>query len=71
MVEFMEENTPFLQTVTDVIDLAMMLETQSLDLYLRFAGKSGDAQTKNVLFKLADEEKAHLSALGHLLEEKL
>lgn len=67
---FMKENEPFLHTVPDVLDLAMMLETQALDLYLRFADKSADSQSKGVLFKLADEEKSHLAALGQLVEKK-
>jgi rubrerythrin len=71
MVEFMEQNEPFLKTVPNVIDLAMMLETQALDLYLRFAHKSANAETKDVLFKIAQEEKAHLAALGRLMEEKM
>ena len=71
MVEFMEQNEPLLKTVPDVIDLAMMLETQALDLYLRFAAKSTNAETKEVLYKIAQEEKAHLAALGRLLEEKI
>jgi rhodanese-related sulfurtransferase/rubrerythrin len=70
MSEFMEKNVSFLHDVKDVIDLAMMLETQSLDLYLRFADKSTNAQTKGVLFKIAEEEKAHLASLGNLLEQK-
>jgi rubrerythrin len=53
-----------------VLDLAMMLETQALDLYLRFAHKSVDSQSQEVLFKLADEEKSHLEALGQLVEKK-
>ena len=71
MAEFMEENEPILKTVPNVIDLAMMLETQALDLYLRFAAKSTNAETKDVLFKIAQEEKAHLASLGLLLEEKI
>ena len=71
MTQLMEENEPLLNSARDVIDLAMMLETQGLDLYMRFAEKSEDAKTKKVLFKIADEEKAHLAALGRLLEEKL
>jgi rubrerythrin len=71
MAEFMEQNEPLLQTVPNVIDLAMMLETQALDLYLRFAAKSTNAETKDVLFKIAQEEKGHLAALGRLLEEKI
>ena len=44
----------------------MMLETQALDLYLRFAGKIESASTKEVLYRIADEEKSHLQALGRL-----
>lgn len=67
--EFMKQNEPFLKTAHHVIELAMMLETQALDLYLRFADKTANAETKMVLFKIADEEKAHLAALGRWLEE--
>jgi rhodanese-related sulfurtransferase/rubrerythrin len=69
--EFLETNRAHLQTVPQVLDLAMMLETQALDLYLRFAGRCEPPQTKEVLIALAEEEKAHLASLGRLLEEKL
>lgn len=71
MVEFMEQNESLLKTVPNVLDLAMMLETQALDLYLRFAAKTTNAETKEVLSKIAQEEKTHLAALGGLLEEKI
>ena len=66
---FAQQNEAFLNTPLRVIDLAMMLETQALDLYLRFSQKSENKDTKEVLFKLADEEKAHLALLGRWLEE--
>lgn len=71
MAEFMAQNEPYLQTVPNVIELAMMLETQALDLYLRFAHKIENAESREVLFKVAQEEKAHLASLGRLLEEKI
>lgn len=64
---FMKENAAFLDSAKNVIELAMTLETQSLDLYLRFAEKSGHQETKDVLFKVAEEEKGHLKSLGNLL----
>ena len=67
---FTQQNEPFLDTPHRVIDLAMMLETQALDLYLRFSQKTENKDTKAVLFKLADEEKAHLALLGDWLEKK-
>jgi len=68
--EFLDVNQPWLKTPRQALELAMMLETQALDLYLRFAEKSREDQTKEVLFKLADEEKGHLKSLGRLLDEK-
>ena len=68
--EFLAANQAHLQTAIQVLDLAMMLETQALDLYLRFANRCKQPQTKEVLYALAGEEKAHLASLGRLLEEK-
>ena len=67
---FTHQNESFLDTPHHVIDLAMMLETQALDLYLRFSQRTESGDTRKVLFKLADEEKAHLDALGRWLDEK-
>jgi len=69
--EFLAKNEPFLKTVTGVIDVAMMVETQALDLYLRMASESSNVATKEVLFHIAEEEKGHLRALGRVLEEHL
>jgi rhodanese-related sulfurtransferase/rubrerythrin len=68
--DFMKKNEAFLQTVQETLELAMMLETQAMDLYLRFAEKSTNSQTRDALFTIADEEKAHLNSLGDLLERK-
>lgn len=68
--EFLSRNEPFLRTVPGVIDVAMMIETQALDLYLRMAQESKRPETREVLFQIAEEEKAHLAALGHLLESR-
>jgi len=68
--EFLSRNEPFLHTVPGVIDVAMMIETQALDLYLRMAHESRRPETREVLFQIAEEEKAHLAALGRLLEDR-
>jgi rhodanese-related sulfurtransferase/rubrerythrin len=69
--EMLRVNEPFLQTAPEIIDLAMMFEAQALDLYLRFSDTESDPQTKGVLYEIAEEEKAHLSSLGRLLEERI
>ena len=68
--EFLEKNKAFLQTVADVLSIAMMLETQAMDLYMRYADKSAEAKTKEIFFGLAEEEKIHLKRLGELLNHK-
>jgi rhodanese-related sulfurtransferase/rubrerythrin len=69
--DFMQENESFFGSVQGILDLAMMLETQALDLYLRFAEKSTDERTQSVLFSIADEEKAHLGSLGDMMDKKI
>ena len=68
--DFLAANQPWLKSLLEVLELAMMLETQALDLYMRFAEKSQEEGTKKVLFTLADEEKAHLKSLSRLFDEK-
>lgn len=63
---FLQQNEKFLEAESDILDLAMMLETQALDLYLRFASRINDADSETTLNKIADEEKQHLKALGNL-----
>jgi rubrerythrin len=69
--EFLEQNREAMQTVDGVLNIAMMLETQGLDLYMRYAQKSENEKSKNVLFEIAEDEKAHLDALGRLMEAKI
>jgi rhodanese-related sulfurtransferase/rubrerythrin len=68
--DFLAANEPWLKNINEVLELAMMLEIQALDLYLRFAEKSQEEGTKQVLFTLADEEKVHVKSLAKLLDEK-
>jgi sulfur-carrier protein adenylyltransferase/sulfurtransferase len=64
--ELLRQNRQFVESVASLLDLSMMMETQALDLYLRFAGKIENASTKEALYRIADEEKSHLQALGRL-----
>jgi rubrerythrin len=69
--EFLEQNREAMQTAYGVLNIAMMLETQGLDLYMRYAQKSENEKSRNVLFEIAEDEKAHLDALGRLMEAKI
>ncbi len=62
---------PSYETVTEIIELAMSIEAQAMDLYLRAAQKAGSEDGKQSLLQIASEEKTHLARLGKLLEETL
>ncbi len=59
---------PDWESVTDIIEVAMSIEAQALDLYLRASERSGDSQSQKVLRQIADEERTHLVQLGKLIE---
>ena len=65
------EYPDWIQDPREALQLAISLETDALDLYLRMALKSQDEETKAVFYTLADEEKTHLRRLGELLRGKL
>ncbi len=71
MEDFIRKNEPYMQTLMGTLDIAMMLETQALDLYGRFAEKAQMVAAKDYLLQVAEEEKVHLNMLGQLLEEKM
>jgi len=66
--EFLEKNRPAMETTADILSLAMMLETQALDLYLRYSQRAQNEESGSVLFRIAEDEKAHLAALGEMME---
>lgn len=48
----------------DIYGLAMAIEAQSFDLYVRLANKAENDASRNLLMKLADEEKIHMSFIS-------
>lgn len=64
--EFLQENDPALQTVQDVLNVAMMIEAQSYDLYIRCAELMQNTENQAIFLQLAGEEKEHLHKLGDL-----
>jgi rubrerythrin len=68
--ELLERNLPTFKSAPDVLNFAMMLEAQAMDLYMRYADKCENQKVREILFKMADEEKAHLKSLGDLQEKQ-
>ena len=56
-------------TAAEVLNFAMMLEAQGMDLYMRYAEKSENPKVREILFEMAEDEKAHLKSLGNLMEK--
>jgi len=66
--EYLELFGSDLDSETQVISLAMSIEAQALDLYQRVSSKIKNSRSKNMINKIADEEKAHLAGLGRLMD---
>jgi rubrerythrin len=69
--QILAEYPDWIKHPRESLELAMSLETDSLDLYLRMAQKSRHKEAVNVFHELAGEEKLHLKRLGELLRQKL
>ena len=66
--EYLDLFKPDLNLETEVISLAMSIEAQALDLYQRVSSKIENLESRNIINKIADEEKVHLASLGKLLD---
>jgi len=62
---------PDWESVPDIIDIAMSIEAQALDLYIRASDKVSDSQSKKQLTQIANEERTHLAMLGKMIPATL
>ena len=69
--EFIEQNLSIMQDIPGILNIAMTLETQAFDLYSRYSQKATDKTTKDILYQIAQEEKAHLKSLGRLMDDHI
>jgi len=69
--QILAEYPEWIEQPREALELAMSLETDSLDLYLRMAQKIRHEDAVRVFHELAGEEKLHLKRLGELLRQKL
>jgi len=67
--KFLEQNMPAFKTAAGVLDFAMMLEAQAMDLYMRYAEKSEAPEVKSIFYQMANEENAHLKSLGKIFDK--
>lgn len=53
----------------DIIELALSIEAQAYDLYIRAADSSTSKTGKKALMQIATEEKHHMASLGKLMDK--
>lgn len=56
------------ESAADVVELAMSIEAQALDLYTRAAANSKNERSRAMLTQIAAEEQSHLEQLGKLID---
>lgn len=66
--EYMNLFQPDWESAKDIIELAMSIEAQALDLYVRAADRSSNSKSREALIQIADEERVHLRQLGKLMD---
>lgn len=65
--EYIQMFEPNLESSADIISLAMSIEAQAFDLYQRAADRSANDQSRDVLKRIAEEERVHMAQLGKLM----
>ena len=66
--QYLERFSPNLESVLDILSLAISIESQALDLYQRAADKAEQEDVSTVLRHIADEERTHISKLTQYLD---
>jgi rubrerythrin len=54
---------PEFLTMEDILDMAMVFETQAMDLYGRLAQRAENESSRELFLRLVDEEKMHIGYL--------
>lgn len=68
--EYLQLYRTDLEEEAEVLGLALAIEMQALDLYLRAAQRSSVDQAKKVLFEIAEEERHHIASLGKAIDQE-
>lgn len=66
--EYIDFFKPDRESPEGVIDMAMSIEAQALDLYFRASERIEPDESKTFLAQMADEERNHLKKLGDLMD---
>jgi len=62
---------PDLNSITDILSLAMSIEAQALDLYQRASDQTNNVKARDALQQIADEERVHLQRLADYMDKNV
>ena len=68
--EYMQLYKVDLDSELEVLGMALAIEAQALDLYLRAAERSDNSKAKQILFHIADEERSHIARLSSYVDQQ-
>ena len=66
--EYLQLYNTDLNSELEILALAMAIEAQALDLYGRAAAQTENQGAKDILLKIALEERSHLAGLSHYID---
>ncbi len=58
-----------LDSELEVLGMALAIEAQALDLYLRAGERSDKEETRKILLQIADEERSHIARLSNYIDQ--
>ncbi len=67
--ELLSRIEPVQDSPQSILDVAMSVEAQALDLYQRAADSQPDENGRDFLARMVDEERSHLKQLGKLMDQ--
>ncbi len=66
--EYIKFFGPAAESPENIVEMAMSIEAQALDLYFRASDRAEQDESKKFLLQMADEERSHLKQLGNLMD---
>jgi sulfur-carrier protein adenylyltransferase/sulfurtransferase len=69
--ELLDKYAKHLKETVGALDLALTIEAQALDLYLRFVDRTDGQEVRTVVFQIADDEKIYLRHLAEMMGRKV
>ncbi|WP_028584147.1 ferritin family protein [Desulfogranum mediterraneum] len=68
--EYLDLYQPDPDNLDHTLSLAMAIETQALDLYLRAGDQAREPGSQTIFYRIAEQERTHIKHLANLIQEQ-